>query len=191
MARGGEPPGIGIVVELIGGDGGRRIGHRSRKSVVTANKELIALDGFAIWRRAAARGVTLAMEASVCGGIPVHAVLREGIAGDRVETLFGILNGTSNYILTEIEQHGSAFGDVLAGAQKLGYAEADPTADVDGFDARSKLALLASIAFGARIQPADIHTEGIRRISPTEPSRETGLHHRCWPAHRGDGRERP
>ncbi|HEY3444261.1 MAG TPA: homoserine dehydrogenase [Paludibaculum sp.] len=165
-------PEVDIVAELIGGTTVARevvegaIAHG--KSVVTANKELIALDGFAIWQRAAAKGVTLAMEASVCGGIPVHAVLREGIAGDRVETLFGILNGTSNYILTEIEQHGSAFADVLAEAQRLGYAEADPTADVDGFDARSKLALLASIAFGARIQPADIHTEGIRRISPTD-----------------------
>lgn len=165
-------PGVDIVAELIGGTTVARevvdgaIAHG--KSVVTANKELIALDGFAIWQRAAAQGVTLAMEASVCGGIPVHAVLREGIAGDRLETLFGILNGTCNYILTEIEQHGSAFNDVLAEAQKLGYAEADPTADVDGFDARSKLALLASIAFGARIRPADIHTEGIRRISPTD-----------------------
>lgn len=165
-------PGVDIVAEMIGGTTVARevvegaIDHG--KSVVTANKELIALDGVALWQRAAARGVTLAMEASVCGGIPVHAVLREGIAGDRVETLFGILNGTSNYILTEIEQHGSAFDAVLAEAQKLGYAEADPTADVDGFDARSKLALLTSIAFGVRIQPSAIHTEGIRRISPTD-----------------------
>jgi homoserine dehydrogenase len=165
-------PNVDIVAELIGGTA---VAHEvvegaiaAGKSVVTANKELIALEGVDIWRKAAAQGVTLAMEASVCGGIPIHAVLREGIAGDRVETLFGILNGTSNYILTEIEQHGSAFNDVLAEAQRLGYAEADPTADVDGFDARSKLALLASLAFGVRLTPADIHTEGIRRISPTD-----------------------
>ncbi|MBI5085305.1 MAG: homoserine dehydrogenase [Acidobacteria bacterium] len=165
-------PGVDVVAELIGGTTVAREvvegAIAAGKSVVTANKELIALDGAAIWQKAAARGVTLAMEASVCGGIPIHAVLREGIAGDRVETLFGILNGTSNYILTEIEQHGSAFDDVLAEAQKLGYAEADPTADVDGFDARSKLALLASLAFGVRLHPDSIHTEGIRRVSPID-----------------------
>src|SRR5262249_25667387 len=138
------------------------------KSVVTANKELMALDGAEIWDRAIRAGINLAMEASVAGGIPIHAVLREGISGDRVEALQGILNGTSNYILTEIERHGSAFGDVLTEAQRLGYAEADPTADVDGFDARSKLAILAALAFGERIVPSDIHTEGIRRIGPID-----------------------
>ncbi len=165
-------PDVEIVAELVGGTGvAREIVEgaiAAGKSVVTANKELIALDGAAIWKKAAAKGVTLAMEASVCGGIPIHAVLREGIAGDRIETLFGILNGTSNYILTEIEQHGSDFAAVLAEAQRLGYAEADPSADIDGFDARSKLALLTSLAFGARLTPADIHTEGIRRIAPTD-----------------------
>ncbi|MCC6391661.1 MAG: homoserine dehydrogenase, partial [Bryobacterales bacterium] len=93
---------------------------------------------------------------------------REGISGDRVTALQGILNGTSNYILTEIERHGSAFHDVLTEAQRLGYAEADPSADIDGFDARSKLAILAALAFGERIVPSDIHTEGIRRISPID-----------------------
>ncbi len=102
------------------------------------------------------------------GGIPIHAVLREGIAGDRVEALFGILNGTSNYILTEIEQRGASFSDVLAEAQRLGYAEADPAADVDGYDARSKLVLLAALAFGVRLAPASVPTEGIRRISPVD-----------------------
>ncbi len=167
-----KQPDLDIVVELIGGTTvARQVlegAIANGKSVVTANKDLIAQDGIAIWQQAAARGVAMAMEASVCGGIPIHAVLREGIAGDRVETLFGILNGTSNYILTEIEQHGSAFADVLAEAQKLGYAEANPTSDVDGFDARYKLALLTSIAFGVRIQPADIFAEGIRRISPAD-----------------------
>lgn len=165
-------PDIDIVAELVGGTGAAREvvegAIAAGKSVVTANKELIALEGVNIWRQAEARGVTLAMEASVCGGIPIHAVLREGIAGDRIETIFGILNGTSNYILTEIEQNGADFAGVLKEAQRLGYAEADPTADVDGFDARSKLALLASLAFGVRLTPADIYTEGIRRISPTD-----------------------
>ena len=119
-------PGIDIVVELIGGTGvARQVVEgaiANGKSVVTANKELIALDGLNIWRRATERGVSLGLEASVCGGIPIHAVLREGICADRIETLFGILNGTSNYILTEIEKHGTAFNAVLAEAQKLGLS---------------------------------------------------------------------
>jgi homoserine dehydrogenase len=104
----------------------------------------------------------------VAGGIPIHTVLREGISGDRVTTLYGILNGTSNYILTEIEKHSSSFDDVLKDAQRLGYAEADPSADVDGYDARSKLAILAALAFGEKITPSDIYTEGIRRILPLD-----------------------
>jgi homoserine dehydrogenase len=108
------------------------------------------------------------MEASVAGGIPIHAVLREGISGDRIVALYGILNGTCNYILTEIERHGTAFEDVLREAQRLGYAEANPSADIDGLDARSKLALLAALAFGERITPPDIYVEGIRRISPID-----------------------
>lgn len=165
-------PEVEIVAELVGGTGVAaeivEAAIDAGKSVVTANKELIALRGLELWQKAEARGVTLAMEATVCGGIPIHAVLREGIAGDRIEALFGILNGTSNYILTEIEQHGSPFESVLTEAQRLGYAEADPAADVDGWDARSKLALLASLAFGVRLEPASIPTEGIRRISPTD-----------------------
>ena len=108
------------------------------------------------------------MEASVAGGIPIHAVLREGISGDRVTTLFGILNGTSNFILTEIEKRRADFDEVLAEAQQLGYAEADPTADIDGYDARSKLAILAALAFGEKITPSDIYTDGIRRIQPID-----------------------
>lgn len=165
-------PEVEIVAELVGGTGVAaeivEAALDAGKSVVTANKELVALRGLEFWQKAEAKGAALAMEASVCGGIPIHAVLREGIAGDRIEALFGILNGTSNYILTEIEQHGSAFDSVLAEAQRLGYAEADPTADVDGYDARSKLALLGSLAFGVRLEPASIPTEGIRRISPTD-----------------------
>jgi homoserine dehydrogenase len=108
------------------------------------------------------------MEASVAGGIPIHTILREGIAGDRVVELYGILNGTSNFILTEIEKSNAKFESVLAEAQQLGYAEADPSADVDGLDARSKLAILAALAFGEKLTPADIYTEGIRRIMPVD-----------------------
>lgn len=165
-------PEVEIVAELVGGTGTAReiieAAFATGKSVVTANKELLAAAGPELWALAQASGVSLAMEASVAGGIPIHTVLRDGISGDRIEILFGILNGTCNYILTEIEQKGSAFADVLAEAQRLGYAEADPTADVDGFDARSKLAILAGLAFGQRMAPAQIYTEGIRRISPLD-----------------------
>ncbi len=165
-----EHPEVDIVAELVGGTGVAReiidTAIRQKKSIVTANKELMALCGADIWERAIRARINLAMEASVCGGIPIHAVLREGIAADRITALYGILNGTSNLILTEIEKSGAGFADVLGEAQRLGYAEADPSADIDGFDARAKLALLAALAFGERITPSDIFTEGIRRITP-------------------------
>jgi homoserine dehydrogenase len=165
-------PEVDIVAELIGGTGTAahiiETAFRAGKSVVTANKELMAVRGAELWNAAIAAGVNLAMEASVAGGIPIHTVLREGIAGDRVTALYGILNGTSNFILTEIEKSNAAFEAVLADAQRLGYAEVDPSADVDGLDARSKLALLAALAFGEKLTPADIHTEGIRRILPVD-----------------------
>src|SRR5260370_8663086 len=110
--------------------------------------------------------MNIAMEASVCGGIPIHAVLREGISGDRIIALYGILNGTSNFILTEIERRGGSFESILAEAQRLGYAEADPSADVDGFDAQSKLAILAALPFVAKITQSDIYAYGIRRLTP-------------------------
>jgi homoserine dehydrogenase len=165
-------PSIDIIAELIGGATDARAlieaAIASGKSVVTANKELMALHGAALCEQAVRAGVNLAMEASVAGGIPIHAVLREGISGDRIEALYGILNGTCNYILTEIEKKGTAFATVLAEAQRLGYAEADPSADVDGFDARSKLAILSALAFGEQITPDAIFTEGIRRVSPID-----------------------
>ncbi|HZO57030.1 MAG TPA: homoserine dehydrogenase [Bryobacteraceae bacterium] len=165
-------PEIDIICELIGGTGAAAevidAAIAAGKSVVTANKELMALHGAAIWEKAIAAGINLAMEASVAGGIPIHTVLREGISGDRIKALYGILNGTSNYILTEIERYGTSFATVLADAQRLGYAEADPSADIDGFDARSKLALLAALAFGEQITPSDIYTEGIRRLTPLD-----------------------
>lgn len=165
-------PDVDIVAELVGGTSvskdiiGAAIDHH--KSVVTANKELMAVCGCEIWDRAIRAGINLAMEASVCGGIPIHAVLREGISGDRVVAIYGILNGTSNFILTEMEKRGESLETVLAEAQRLGYAEADPSADIDGLDARSKLAILAALAFGERITPTDIFVEGIRRISPKD-----------------------
>lgn len=165
-----EHPEIDIVCELVGGTTVARemidAAIARGKSVVTANKELMALHGPEIWKRAAEANVNLAMEASVAGGIPIHTVLREGISGDRLNALFGILNGTSNFILTEIEKRGADFGDVLAEAQRLGYAEANPTADIDGYDARSKLAILAALMFGQSVAPSAIYTEGIRRITP-------------------------
>ena len=164
-----EHPEIDIVVELVGGT---TVAHEiiraaiaRKKSIVTANKELMALCGAEIWEQAIAAGINLAMEASVAGGIPIHAVLREGISGDRITALYGILNGTCNFILTEMEKHGVDFEAVLKEAQRQGFAEADPSADIDGYDARSKLAILSALAFGEKITPSDIFTEGIRRIS--------------------------
>ncbi|WP_031500894.1 homoserine dehydrogenase [Bryobacter aggregatus] len=161
---------VDLVCELIGGTTTAleiiRAALSAGKPVVTANKELMALQGSDLQALATAHGATIHMEASVAGGIPIHSVLREGISADSIVGFFGILNGTSNYILTEIEAKGSAFEAVLADAQKLGYAEADPTADVEGYDARSKLALLAQIAFGQKVSPTDILCEGIRRITP-------------------------
>jgi homoserine dehydrogenase len=165
-------PEVDVVAELIGGTATAKAiieeSLKRKKSVVTANKELMALRGAELWELANANGVNIAMEASVAGGIPIHTVMREGIAGDRIIELYGILNGTSNFILTEIERSNAAFDSVLAEAQQLGYAEADPSADVDGLDARSKLAILAALAFGERLTPSDISTEGIRRIMPVD-----------------------
>jgi homoserine dehydrogenase len=162
-------PEIDIVAELVGGTTVAReildAATIEKKSIVTANKELIALCGADIWAQAIKAGINLAMEASVAGGIPIHAVLREGISGDRIQAIYGILNGTSNYILTGMEKQERSLDDMLAEAQRLGYAEADPAADIDGHDARYKLAILAALAFGERITPADIYVEGIRRIS--------------------------
>ncbi len=165
-------PDVQIVVELVGGTTIAaeiiETAIQNHKSVVTANKELMAARGPEIWDRAIRAGINLAMEASVCGGIPIHAVLREGISGDRIVAIFGILNGTCNYILTEMEKRGEDLATILAEAQRLGYAEANPSADIDGYDARSKLVLLSALAFGDKITPSDIFMEGIRRITPVD-----------------------
>ncbi|MCW5964188.1 MAG: homoserine dehydrogenase [Bryobacterales bacterium] len=174
-------PDIHVVAELIGGtDVARQVIESALsqgKAVVTANKELMARDGLRLWQAASAASRPLAMEASAAGGIPIHSVLREGIAGDRIDAMAGILNGTCNFILTEMEKAGRGFHDVLAEAQQLGYAEADPSADVDGLDARSKLAILATIAFGCGVPVDDILVEGIRRVSDVDFAYAAQLRH--------------
>lgn len=164
-----DDPKIQIIVELIGGDTlAKELILRAidnGKHVVTANKALIALHGNEIFARARANGVTVGFEAAVAGGIPIIKAVREGLVGNRIEWLAGIINGTGNFILTEMCYAGRAFGDVLAEAQRLGYAEADPTFDVDGIDAAHKLTILASIAFGIPLQFDKVYTEGIGQIS--------------------------
>ena len=165
-------PDLEVVVELIGGaDPARGLvleAIERGKHVVTANKALIAMHGNAIFEAAHARGVMVAFEAAVAGGIPIIKALREGLAGNRIEWLAGIINGTSNFILTEMRERGAAFDDVLGEAQRLGYAEADPTFDVEGIDAAHKLAILAAIAFGMPLDFDRVHTEGITGVTPED-----------------------
>jgi len=178
-----DDPEVDVVVELIGGEGGvaLEIVRRSLargKHVVTANKAMIARHGAELAATAEEAGVTLAFEAAVGGGIPVLKALREGLAGNRVERVFGILNGTCNYILTAMRERGRAVVDVLAEAQALGYAEADPGVDVDGIDAAHKTAILAAMAFGCRPDLDAVHVEGIRRIAPVDFAVADELGHR-------------
>lgn len=161
---------IDVVVELIGGSDGIALevttaALRRGKAVVTANKAMLAWHGAELAKLADEAAVPLAFEAAVAGGIPIVKSLREGLSGDAVQRVFGILNGTCNYILTVMRETGRDFADVLEEAQKLGYAEADPSFDVDGIDAAHKLALLAAIAFGGRPRFDAIHIEGIRHVS--------------------------
>ncbi|MFZ5579703.1 MAG: homoserine dehydrogenase [Pseudomonadota bacterium] len=162
-------PGVEVVCELMGGvEPARDLVMRAielGKHVVTANKMLIALHGNEIFRAARDKGVMVAFEAAVAGGIPIIKAIREGLAGNRIEWLAGIINGTGNFILTEMRDKGRDFDDVLAEAQRLGYAEADPTFDVEGIDAAHKLTILASIAFGIPLQFDKAVTEGITRIT--------------------------
>ncbi len=162
-------PGIDVVVELIGGSEGpaRALVEASLtrgRPVVTANKALLAVHGARLAQAAERAGTMLGFEAAVAGGIPVIKALREGLAGNRVERVAGILNGTCNYILTVMRESGREFADVLEEAQSLGYAEADPSFDVDGVDAAHKLAILAALAFGRPVAFDELHIEGIRRI---------------------------
>ncbi len=152
---GGIEPAKGLILKAIA----------AGKHVITANKALLALHGREIFTAAEARGVRVLLEAAVCGGIPVIQTLKQGLGGNRLTLVMGIVNGTTNYMLTRMEEGGVGFAEALAEAQDLGYAEADPTADVDGHDAADKIAILASLAFGARIDIQQVHREGIRGVT--------------------------
>ncbi len=165
-------PDIDMVIELIGGTG---VAHaivtgalRAGKYVVTANKALMATAGEEIFKLADEAGVEVAFEASVGGGIPIIDPLKHSLISNEVTSVLGIVNGTTNYMLTRMDADGMSYDDVLAEAQAKGFAEADPSADVDGFDAAAKIAILASIAFNSRVALDDVHTEGIRGIQPID-----------------------
>jgi len=173
-------PKIDIVVELMGGYEPARSyilkAMEAGKDVVTANKALLAVHGEEIFTRAQSHGIDIGFEASVGGGIPIIRTLKEGLAGDRNRALYAILNGTCNYILTTMEDKGESFREALANAQQLGYAEADPSFDINGIDVAHKLAILIILAFGTRARYRDIYTEGIRQIGAMDISyaRELG-----------------
>ncbi|TDG13574.1 homoserine dehydrogenase [Seongchinamella unica] len=165
-------PQVQVLVELIGGTGVARElveeALANGKHVVTANKALIAEFGNELFALAQQNNVVIRYEAAVAGGIPIIKALREGLAGNRIEWLAGIINGTGNFILSEMRDKGRDFADVLAEAQALGYAEADPTFDVEGVDAAHKLVILASLAFGMPLQFSSVYTEGITRLTPDD-----------------------
>jgi homoserine dehydrogenase len=167
-----EDPEIQIVTELVGGTGIAKVivlaALESGKAVVTANKALLSAHGPELFAAAKKAGTNLYYEASVAGGIPIIKTLREALVGNRFERIYGIVNGTCNYILTRMTREGAAFNDVLADAQRLGYAEADPTLDVDGHDAAHKTGILASLAHGFWVDHHDIHVEGIRPLTPLD-----------------------
>ena len=165
-----DDPDIDVVVEAIGGaEGPARAlvaaALDAGRPVITANKALLAVHGAELGRLAERRGTTLSFEAAVAGGIPAIKALREGLAANRISRVAGILNGTCNYILTVMREHGRGFADVLADAQRLGYAEADPSFDIDGIDSAHKLAILAALAFGQPVAFDAVHVEGIRGVS--------------------------
>jgi homoserine dehydrogenase len=186
-------PEIDIILELIGGAGPVKDmvlkAIENGKHVVTANKSLIALHGNEIFAKASAKGVMVAFEAAVAGGIPIIKAIREGLSGNQIEWLAGIINGTGNFILTEMRDKGRDFADVLAEAQALGYAEADPTFDVEGIDAAHKLTILASIAFGIPLQFDKVYTEGITQITREDVEYAEALGYRI--KHLGIARKTP
>lgn len=168
---------VDIVVEALGVDSPEQLalqktwvleGLRRGKSLVTSNKALLVKHGSAIWQAAREHGCSVRFEACVAGGIPIIRALTESLSAERPKAVYGILNGTSNYILSEIAQRGADYDDVLRAAQELGYAEADPAADVDGADAEAKLILLAAVTFGMNLSPAQIFRKGIAGIRPLD-----------------------
>jgi len=176
-------PDIDVFVELIGGEDGAaldasRIALENGKHVVTANKAMLAKHGVELAKLAEARGVLLNFEAAVAGGIPIIKTMRETLTANTVERVFGIMNGTCNYMLTRMEKEGISYDDCLADAQRLGYAEADPTFDVEGFDTAHKLAILASLAFGTEIAADDIYVEGISSITNEDIEAASSLGYR-------------
>jgi homoserine dehydrogenase len=186
-------PEIEIILELIGGAGPVKDmvlkAIENGKHVVTANKSLIALHGNEIFAKAREKGVIVAFEAAVAGGIPIIKAIREGLSGNQIEWVAGIINGTGNFILTEMRDKGRDFADVLAEAQALGYAEADPTFDVEGIDAGHKLTILASIAFGIPLQFDKVYTEGITQITQIDVEYAEQLGYRI--KHLGIARKTP
>ncbi len=188
-----DNPEIDILVELIGGTTVAKDlvlrAIANGKHVITANKALIAHHGNEIFAAANAKGVTVAFEAAVAGGIPIIKAIREGLSANKIEWLAGIINGTGNFILTEMRDKGRAFEDVLKEAQALGYAEADPTFDVEGIDAAHKLVILASLAFGIPLQFDKVFTEGITRVSPQDVTYAEELGYRI--KHLGIARRSP
>lgn len=177
-----ENPDVDIVVEVIGGvDLAKSYilnAIENGKHVVTANKALLAMSGEDLYHAASLRDVDLYYEGSVCGGIPVIKALREGLAANRIESIYGIVNGTSNFIITRMTQEGKEFGEALREAQELGYAEADPTFDIEGIDAAHKLSILVNIAYGTPVDLKKIYTEGISGISPVDISYAMELNYR-------------
>jgi len=188
-----DDPEIDIVAELIGGLEPARdyllTAIDRGKHLVTANKALLAHHGNELLAAAAAKGVEIAFEAAVCGGIPIILALRQGLAANHIQELFGILNGTCNYILTQMSQHGMSYAQALAEAQEAGYAEADPTLDVEGIDTAHKLTILMSLAYGARLDLESIAVEGISRLDPLDLqfAREFGYRLKLLAITRDDG----
>src|SRR3954464_680393 len=167
-----EDPSVDVVVELIGGiEPARELiltALQNGKPVVTGNKELLANMGAELYEMAEKAGAALLFEAAVAGGIPLIRPLRESLAGDRVQRILGIVNGTTNFILTRMTEDGSTFQEALAEAQALGYAERDPTADIEGFDAAAKAAIIATVAFSVRVVAGDVYREGIAGVSQAD-----------------------